>query len=154
MKVLGGIVGLAAVLVATPGWGKPAALPDGARYVAMGSSFAAGPGVGPNTPDSPQRCGRGTLNYPNLLAERLKLKLVDATCSGAKTVHVWPMERSAPQIDSVDGDTRLVTITIGGNDGAGCQRGSGGGSEGLQTFKTPCHLRKNAVEQWHNRASP
>lgn len=117
MRLFGGLVGLAAALVSSSALGKASQLPEGARYVAMGSSFAAGPGVGPNTTDTPQRCGRGTFNYPNLVAEQLKLKLVDATCSGAKTEHVLgPWNEVAPQIDSVDADTRLVTVTIGGND--------------------------------------
>ncbi|WP_246465620.1 SGNH/GDSL hydrolase family protein [Novosphingobium jiangmenense] len=104
-------------LAATPALAKPAPLPEGARYVALGSSFAAGPGVGPNTPGTPPRCGRGTLNYPNLLAARLKLSLIDATCSGATTEHVLgPWNEVPPQIESVTADTRLVTVTIGGND--------------------------------------
>lgn len=106
-----------AALVSAPLAAKPAAPVTGDRYVAMGSSFAAGPGVGPNTPSTPQRCGRGTLNYPNLLAKELGLELVDATCSGATTHHVLgPWNEVAPQIDSVDANTKLVTVTIGGND--------------------------------------
>lgn len=107
----------ALALVATPAFAGPAPLPEGARYVALGSSFAAGPGVGPNTPGTPDRCGRGTLNYPNLLAARLKLSLVDATCSGATTEHVLgPWKEIPAQIESVTADVRLVTVTIGGND--------------------------------------
>lgn len=110
--------GMAALaLAASPVLAKPAPLPEGARYVALGSSFAAGPGVGPTTPGTPPRCGRGTLNYPNLLAARLKLSLVDATCSGATTEHVLgPWKEVPAQIESVTAETRLVTITIGGND--------------------------------------
>lgn len=108
---------LCVMLVSAPVMAKRDAIPEGARYVAMGSSFAAGPGVGPVTPDTLVRCGRGTLNYPNLLAAKLKLELVDATCSGATTEHVLgPWKEVPPQIDSVDAATRLVTITIGGND--------------------------------------
>ena len=108
---------VALALAATPALAKPAPVPEGARYVALGSSFAAGPGVGPITPDTPARCGRGTLNYPNLLAAKLKLSLVDATCSGATTEHVLgPWNEVPAQIESVTADTRLVTITIGGND--------------------------------------
>lgn len=111
-------LGLAAIaLAASPAFAKPAPLPENARYVALGSSFAAGPGVGPNTPGTPARCGRGTLNYPNRLATRLRLSLVDATCSGATTEHVLgPWNEVPAQIESVTSDTRLVTITIGGND--------------------------------------
>jgi lysophospholipase L1-like esterase len=96
---------------------KPPAPVAGDRYVALGSSFAAGPGVGPNTPGTPPRCGRGMLNYPNLLAKDLGLVLVDATCSGATTHHVLgPWNEVPPQIDSIDATTKLVTVTIGGND--------------------------------------
>lgn len=107
----------AVVIAASPALAKSDPLPQGARYVALGSSFAAGPGVGPNTPETPSRCGRGMLNYPNLLAARLKLLLTDATCSGATTEHVLgPWKEVPPQIESVKADARLVTITIGGND--------------------------------------
>ena len=110
---LAAIVALASAQVGA----KAPKVPQGARYVALGSSFAAGPGVGPNTPGTPARCGRGTLNYPNLLAAKLKLNLVDATCSGATTEHVLgPWNEVPPQIEAVDASARLVTITIGGND--------------------------------------
>lgn len=117
VKAAFALVATCGALVAGPVMAKSELVPEGARYVAMGSSFAAGPGVGPVTPDTPIRCGRGTLNYPNLLAAKLKLELVDATCSGATTEHVLgPWKEVPPQIDSVNAATRLVTITIGGND--------------------------------------
>lgn len=117
VKRAGIALGLLAALTSFPVTGKAPELPQGARYVALGSSFAAGPGVGPNTPGTPARCGRGTLNYPNLLAAKLKLDLVDATCSGATTEHVLgPWNEVPPQIEAVDAKAQLVTITIGGND--------------------------------------
>ncbi|MFC3174686.1 SGNH/GDSL hydrolase family protein [Novosphingobium bradum] len=92
-------------------------LPEGARYVALGSSYAAGPGVGEPVPGEPARCGRGSLSYARVLAARLRLKLVDASCSGATTAHLLgPWNELAPQIDAITPDTRLVTITVGGND--------------------------------------
>lgn len=97
--------------------GKPAPLAAGDRYVAMGSSYAAGPGVGPPAPDGPTRCGRGSLSYPRLLAQHLSLTLVDASCGGSTTQHIlgaW--SELPPQIDVVTAETRLVTITTGGND--------------------------------------
>ncbi len=117
MKAAFALTAMCGALVAAPVMAKRGPVAEGVRYVAMGSSFAAGPGVGPVTPGTPARCGRGTLNYPNLLAARLKLELVDATCSGATTEHVLgPWKEVPPQIDSVNAEARLVTITIGGND--------------------------------------
>lgn len=108
---------VAAATLPSPAAARPKAVPAGSRYVAIGSSFAAGPGVGPARPGAPSRCGRGTLNYPSLVAKARKLVLVDATCSGATTQHVLgPWNELPPQIASVDAQTRLVTITIGGND--------------------------------------
>jgi lysophospholipase L1-like esterase len=86
-------------------------------YVALGSSFAAGPGLPPPKPGGPARCGRSLSNYPTLLAEQYGMMLIDATCSGAQTVHVLgPWNEVPPQIDAVKADARLVTVTIGGND--------------------------------------
>ncbi len=92
-------------------------LPSGARYVNMGSSFAAGAGTGPAPPGSTPRCYRSSVNYAHLLAERLRLSLDDVSCGGATTAHVlgaWNELR--PQVEAVTSDTRLVTITVGGND--------------------------------------
>jgi lysophospholipase L1-like esterase len=92
-------------------------LPPGSRYVSLGSSFAAGAGIGPIRPGTPERCGRTTNNYASLLAEKLELTLDDQGCGGAKTEHVLgPWNEVPAQIDAVTSDTKLVTITIGGND--------------------------------------
>lgn len=93
------------------------AVPTGARYVAMGSSFAAGPGI-PASADTPSnRCARSADNYAHQLARRRGLALVDVSCSGATTAHLlgrW--NELAPQLDALTPDTALVTVTIGGND--------------------------------------
>lgn len=95
----------------------PAAATAAPKYVAMGSSFAAGPGITPYMADAPQRCGRSTRNYAHQLAERRGLELVDVSCSGATTAAILePWNELPAQIDAVDGDTTLVTVTIGGND--------------------------------------
>jgi lysophospholipase L1-like esterase len=88
------------------------------RYVALGSSMAAGPGIKPSAPGAPFGSGRSARNYAHLVAERLSLDLVDVTFSGATTANVLTeRQRSAtPQIDALDGSEELVTITIGGND--------------------------------------
>lgn len=90
---------------------------EGALYVAMGSSYAAGPMLPPGKPGAPVRCGQSLNNYPTLLAERFGMMLVDRSCSGATTDHVLgPWNEIPPQLDGVTANTRLVTVTIGGND--------------------------------------
>ena len=97
-------------------------LEPGAKYVAMGSSFAAGPGIPSYYEDPPTPCARSTGNYAHLLAGRLNLALTDVSCSGATTAHLTgrravPQGNSLPpQLDALTPDTRLVTVTIGGND--------------------------------------
>lgn len=97
-------------------------LQPGGKYVAMGSSFAAGPGIPSYYEDPPTPCARSTGNYAHLLAGRLNLALTDVSCSGATTAHLTgrravPQGNSLPpQLDALTPDTRLVTVTIGGND--------------------------------------
>jgi lysophospholipase L1-like esterase len=88
------------------------------RYVALGSSMAAGPGIRPRAAGAPWRAGRSARNYPHLLAEQLNLDLTDVTCSGATTAHVLAERQhdAPPQITALDGSETLVTVTIGGND--------------------------------------
>ena len=112
-------------------------LPAGAKYVALGSSFAAGAGIPPLATDRPARCGASQLSYPRLLAADLGLSLTDASCGGATPAHLLGAWDELPaQIDAVTPDTRLVTITIGGNDlnymgvlfAASCHAGSAQGT--------------------------
>lgn len=88
------------------------------RYVALGSSMAAGPGIEPKAADAPFGSGRSALNYPHLVAERLALDLVDVTFSGATTANILTERQrsAAPQIEAVTGTEELITVTIGGND--------------------------------------
>jgi lysophospholipase L1-like esterase len=88
------------------------------RYVALGSSMAAGPGIRPSAAGAPWWAGRSARNYPHLLAQRLKLDLVDVTFSGATTAHVLADHQHGEpaQIAALDGSESLVTVTIGGND--------------------------------------
>ena len=89
------------------------------QMVALGSSFAAGPGLEPVVDRSAMRSGR---NYAHLVAAGLGAALIDATVSGATTATI--LDRSqrvtthifAPQIESVHAETDLVTVTAGGND--------------------------------------
>jgi lysophospholipase L1-like esterase len=93
-------------------------LREGAHYVAMGSSFGAGPGLKPRASDSPRKSGRSAVNYAHLIAARLSLDLSDVTYSGATTRDLLQPSASGvtAQVDAVRADTRLVTITAGGND--------------------------------------
>jgi lysophospholipase L1-like esterase len=88
------------------------------RYVALGSSMAAGPGIRPKAPDAPFGSGRSAVNYPHLVADRLAYDLVDVTFSGATTAHILTDRQRGvpPQIEAIDGSEDLVTVTIGGND--------------------------------------
>lgn len=88
------------------------------RYVALGSSMAAGPGIPPRAPGSPRAAMRSARNYPHLLAADLGLDLVDVTYSGATTAHLLTDRQNGtpPQVTVLDGTEDLVTITIGGND--------------------------------------
>ena len=88
------------------------------RYVALGSSMAAGPGIRPRATGAPWGSGRSARNYAHLVARRLNLDLVDVTFSGATTAHILAERQrgTRPQIDALDGSEALVTITIGGND--------------------------------------
>lgn len=103
-------------LCACAGAPSPSIAP-GAKHVAMGSSFAAGPGIPDYDEADPAPCYRSTQNYANQLATRLDLSLTDVSCSGATTAHLTgPRDTIPPQLDALTPDTRLVTITIGGND--------------------------------------
>lgn len=88
------------------------------QYVALGSSFAAGIGLGERVAGSPLVCQRTVNSYPQTLARLTGMSLVDMTCSGATTRHVLEGGQVflGPQLDGLNSETRLVTITIGGND--------------------------------------
>jgi lysophospholipase L1-like esterase len=93
-------------------------MPEGALYIAMGSSYAAGPFLGERASGSPRRAGRSSLNYAHQLAGRLRVALRDVTYSGATVAEMvrGSANGEPPQIDAVSPDTRLITITGGGND--------------------------------------
>ena len=113
-KAAAGLIGALAILSPLT---AAAQLPAGANYVALGSSFAAGPGITTPAENPTTRCSRSQDNYPHQLARRLGLALTDVSCSGATTANLLAAWNELPaQIDAVDANTRLVTVTIGGND--------------------------------------
>ena len=91
-----------------------------ANYVGLGDSYAAGPLI-PN-PLLPLGCLKSSNNYAHLAAPGIGLPLRDATCSGARTVHmtepqnVDPDGPNPPQFNSLNSETTIVSLTIGGND--------------------------------------
>jgi lysophospholipase L1-like esterase len=103
------LVGLA--LLTTVGSGAPASASprEPVVYDALGDSYASGYGVPPY--DGP--CGRSRSAYAVQLDGRMKLDLDDfVACAGATTTSLV----SGGQLGALDGDTDLVTLTVGGND--------------------------------------
>src|SRR5580704_15809927 len=111
----------------------------GAKYVALGSSYAAGPGI---PALSGGVCTRSSHNYPNLVAARLKLSLVDVSCSGATTSNVLTTSQGTnpPQISAVTSDTSLVTFTVGGNDIGYTATALSCGTQGAACTSDPAQL--------------
>lgn len=87
------------------------------RYVALGDSYSAASGVLPVDLSAPQ-CLRSTRNYPRVIAGATGAQLRDVTCGAAETNDFFESQYpgTAPQLDAVQADTQLVTMTIGGND--------------------------------------
>lgn len=84
------------------------ALPDPTRYAALGDSYSSGTGTGDYFDQS---CLRSAKAYPQLLAHALGADLAFDACSGATTSDLL-----ATQLGSLDAETDIVTVTIGGND--------------------------------------
>jgi lysophospholipase L1-like esterase len=117
-------VAVAGTLLAAPSAGAtqptptpPAPIP----YVALGSSFASGYGQTPYEPGliGSTICGRSLNDYPQQISAALNLSLTDVTCGGATTDNILTTPQRGfipPQVNAVTSTTRLVTITVGGND--------------------------------------
>jgi lysophospholipase L1-like esterase len=87
-------------------------------YVALGDSYSAGSGVLPPDPAAPPECLRSLVNYPHVIASHIGAQLTDVTCGGAQSSHFFTSQYQGvpPQLDALSKRTRLVTMTIGGND--------------------------------------
>ncbi|MCL8025381.1 SGNH/GDSL hydrolase family protein [Nocardioides bruguierae] len=113
------------------------------RYVALGDSYSAASGVLPLDPTAPPACLRSTRNYPHVLAGQIEADFTDVSCGAADTTHFATSQYPgvAPQLDALDRDVDLVTMTIGGND-SGVFIGAiqACGTAGLSTLGTgsPC----------------
>ena len=131
---------LCAVALSAPllpaGVAAPGADAGPKAMVALGDSFASGPLV-PVQYEQPFGCLRSSNNYAHQVARQLDLALVDVTCSGASTKHMWethgvsPEQEfnengspigdtghpgNPPQLEALSPTTDIVTLQIGGND--------------------------------------
>src|SRR3954447_19065669 len=89
--------------------GGAAAAQAADRYVALGDSYSSGTGTRTYLGSI---CQRSVYSCPYLLSQRrANTSLVFAACSGAQTADVLNT-----QVSSLTSGTRLVTITVGGND--------------------------------------
>jgi hypothetical protein len=90
------------------------------RFTALGDSYAAGPLI--PLPLTPFGCLKSSNNYGRIAQRTLAFaEYRDATCSGAETEDMTAAQNvspgpNPPQFNSLSAETRLVTITIGGND--------------------------------------
>lgn len=94
----------------------------GYTYVALGDSYAAGYGL-PTSPGWDQWCSRSIQSYPAQVAAHFDFVRTDATCQGATIANVLdtPQQigggKTVPvQLDALSPTTKIVTVTIGGND--------------------------------------
>lgn len=114
------VVVVAVTLCALLGVASQAALakPPPTPYVALGDSYSAASGVVPPDPAAPPECLRSLLNYPHVIASHISAQLTDVTCGGADTSDFFTSQYQGvpPQLDALTKGTRLVTMTIGGND--------------------------------------
>lgn len=89
------------------------------RIAALGSSYAAGPGIRPVVNRAAMRSGN---NYAHILARMIGAELTDLTVSGATTSTILDTPQRVgwvkfgPQIASMPADADLVLVTAGGND--------------------------------------
>jgi lysophospholipase L1-like esterase len=85
------------------------------KLVALGSSFASGPGLKPykNT-----QAARSDRNYASLSATRLGAELIDLTSAGSTLLNITesPQGTLPPQLEGIPADADIITITSGGND--------------------------------------
>lgn len=94
-------------------------LPEQFTYVALGDSFAS-MGSEANVADN-DFCARSSDNYPGQFALLSNAMLTDVTCQGAVTSDIT-QNRDTPQgpipaqVEALNEDTDVVTLTIGGND--------------------------------------
>ena len=91
-------------------------------YVAMGDSYSSGEGTGiytRGTNSSTNQCHRSPLAYGPLISATTRNlgRFSFVACSSATTASLYVANAGrAPQLDALRPRTKLVTLTIGGND--------------------------------------
>lgn len=102
---------------------EPDLVVAGDRYVALGDSYTAAPGIGGTEAlDGLDGCFRSVDNYPHLVANAIGLELHDVSCGGASTESITRAQTTIagkkvpPQLAALGPGTDLVTVRIGGND--------------------------------------
>lgn len=97
---------------------EPSDASDGPTYVALGDSYTTGGEIG----DTAGYCLRSDVDYPALVAAKLKIGYFqDASCGGATTADLTQEQSgrggsNAPQVEQLSAATTLVTLGIGLND--------------------------------------
>lgn len=97
--------------------------PTPAAYVAIGDSYTAAPKLATQIADNtPETCYQSNSNYPHIVAKAIKpASFVDMSCSGAYVKDLTkpqftPKGSNAAQDEALDGNTKIVTIGLSGND--------------------------------------
>lgn len=94
-------------------------------YVALGDSYSAGAGVTPGLAAADQSCARSQRGFPMLLPGHVVADRAVVACAGATIADVLGPDATsstpthagaAPQLDALDTNVDLVTLTVGGND--------------------------------------
>jgi GDSL-like Lipase/Acylhydrolase family len=117
-RLVTSVLATAAVVTGVAAAPSASAAPAPLPYVALGDSYSAASGVVPPDPAAPPECARSTSNYPHDIAAATGAQLTDVTCGAAETGDYFSSQYPgvAPQLDALAPGTRLVTMTIGGND--------------------------------------
>jgi lysophospholipase L1-like esterase len=91
-------------------------------YTSMGDSYSAGEGTGNYDPvgtnANSKGCHRSPSAFGRVYAATLNVTIDHIACSGAIMPNITTTGQNGelPQIDQLNPETRLVTVTIGGND--------------------------------------
>lgn len=106
---------------ARAGLARPGTGPVSGPFVALGDSYAAGNLIPASPSGTPAGCLRSSHDYGADAAGSLRVRYIDATCTGASIKSMTEPQSvllgtNAPQFSSLAADDSVVTLTIGGDD--------------------------------------